>query len=328
MLIDHINELKEVLPVSGSFNFTKYKSFLILAESKFLKKEIGSELLATLIAAKGGSDPIKTDALKLAQYAVANKAMSDYVPEGEVHIEGTNIVRIESETSKSLFQYQRNALMETLSTKAYEFLEELLLFAEQNAAADKLNWEGSHEYTRMAKSIVPDASRFSEFVPAVNNSRWIYNRLKNLIALRQQYMVKANCGEAMFNKLLTYNKIPLSQIPDYYREAYQLAATALCYGVWSEARYLFAEHADERGLSKLAKSGSGQIVDSREAVDINQLFGGAKQMENKAIEYTGKFRVYLQTHADQLEEFKSSDKYKDPTIEDKKEPPGGIVGFI
>lgn len=327
-LIDNIEELRDVIAFSGSFNWGKFKSFNLLAESKFLKKEIGAELLATLKAAKSGTDPIQLEALKLAQYAVANKAMSDYVPEGEIQIEGNNIVRHESETSKSMYQYQRNQLIDTLSYKAYEFLEELLKFAEANAAADKLNWDQSAEYTRMAKCIVPDASRFSEFVPAINESRWIYNRLKNLIALKQSYMIRANCGQAMFDKLLTYNKTPIPQIPEYYQEAYQLAATALCYGVWTEARHLFSEQADQRGLSKLAKSGSGQIVDSREAVSENQLFSGMIALEQLAKEYTGKFRNYLQANADHLEEFKTSNKYIDPNTPKKDEPLGGVVAFI
>jgi hypothetical protein len=139
MLINSTAELKNIIGGTPMNNTFQNIAPSIEDAKNFLIPFIGAEAydIADEIANNNYSDKIDKDLqtkfLEAAQKPIAWKAQYDYVPEAQVLVDDTGIhIQKSNESQATAFQWQVEALQQQYLKKAYNTLNELLMFLDAN----------------------------------------------------------------------------------------------------------------------------------------------------------------------------------------------------
>jgi len=183
-------EIRQYISVNSSITFDSIKPYIESAENKYIKKILGAEQYAELLAYYHNPDawseyPLdpKTSAenlqllLVLIQKALINLAFLDGFPVLSINIGDSGAFRIESDAQKPLFQYQEENLKNSFRNEGFNTLDAVLEFLESRIPEFPV-FESSQTYTIFRQKFIRTASDFYmiyndfEIIPVIGRSQF------------------------------------------------------------------------------------------------------------------------------------------------------------
>ncbi|TAF02266.1 MAG: hypothetical protein EAZ80_01595 [Runella slithyformis] len=209
MLINTINGLKEVLGgVQNEMYWRTWKPFVRQAEISYIIPTIGEELYAQIDALIDASTDFVTGSnvqkslierlrYVLGHYVTMESQLSMLLLQGD----GGTVVA-SPPNMQAPGKWMVTARIAEARDKADREMEAVLQFLEKNKSSFA-TWTASDAYTISAKLFLSSATQFTDYFPAVRNSRRMYLALRSYIEKSEREYVETLIGNALFNDLKT-----------------------------------------------------------------------------------------------------------------------------
>lgn len=138
-------------------------------------------------------------AWKLLQEAAANLIFYYYLPFMDTQASDGGIFRIETDTRKSLYKYQKQELKEVTMQNSIDALDAALEFMETNKA-DFPAWTASTSYTVFNGYFLQNSTQFSQYVP-INNSRVLFIHISPLVKEMESRLLEPILGIPLYEEM-------------------------------------------------------------------------------------------------------------------------------
>lgn len=203
MLVRNNAEIRKFLPASVSITYERVEPFIQSAEDKYLKELFGLEFLEELNDYYEGSAQASATMNKVLEYAQKAETYLAFY-EGfsvlNVVINDTGMHRKESESSKSLFNYQERDLKDYFANTGYDTLENILEYMEAHLD-DFSTWADSEEYQNQRAHLINTAKRFTQIYNPLKNSRLVFLNMQSDLKAAEDFDLKPILGTDLFDKL-------------------------------------------------------------------------------------------------------------------------------
>ncbi|MDT8392927.1 MAG: DUF6712 family protein [Bacteroidales bacterium] len=206
-------EIRKYISVNSSISFASLLPYIESAEQKYIKQILGSSQYLELSLFYDDPDSWGErpepkaaasdlgDLLKLAQKSLINLAFLDGFSVLSVNIGDSGAFRKETESQKSLYQYQEEALKYSFRTEGFNSLDAILEFLEDNI--DKFPiFKDSDTYTVFKSKFIKTAPEFNKYYN-INDSRLVFLHLQKYIELVNDFSILPVIGRQFFDELLT-----------------------------------------------------------------------------------------------------------------------------
>lgn len=213
MLIQTVNDIKNVMQVSAATGFEKLAPHIGNAESMFIQSLLGEDMYAKMVEWYNNADVYKINNPNFSPYTPP-----DDVPEGEypyavtlwyaqkaiinmayhigydvlsVNISDAGFGRLESDRIKSLFKYQEDNLKKYFMNAGMDTIDQMLAYMERN-----LNGlpEFQNRFAEYNSRIFPNTYSFDS-VLFINKSRLTFLRLQQHIITVENLIIAPAIGK-------------------------------------------------------------------------------------------------------------------------------------
>ena len=211
MLVKDIQEVKDWIPFSTFDNLKKIQAYINSAERKHLVPLLGQPLY-TALSKEYESPEIKdkpdwSTLLLLSQAVIVNFGLHTAAPFLNVTVNqnGGMTVTVNDNTIAAS-KDRTDKLIEGLHRQAYDSVEQLLIFLENNSTlfvdenGDEL-WCESEYYYQLTGCLIFTAQEFNKYI-YIDNSRLQFHRLIPAVRMVERTDIRPNFGDALINSLI------------------------------------------------------------------------------------------------------------------------------
>lgn len=221
MLLNSINDVKNVIQVSAAATFDRLKPHLANAESTYIQPLLGAEMYAAILEYQADDETYKITepgfststppedvdedeypyaiVLWYAQHAIVNLAYHLGFDSLNAYIADQGFGRLESDRVKSLFKYQEDNLKRYFRETGMNSLDTMLEILELNI--EKLP-EFATELQKLKGKIIPDTKTFNAHYH-IGNSRIVFLRLQTHIKTVEELQIVSAVGADVINTVYT-----------------------------------------------------------------------------------------------------------------------------
>lgn len=203
-LIKDTTTLKLYLTVNKSFDISDLTPFIKQVEQEIIIPNISKEQYDDLNDEYNETTPSlsaeQTALLEKLQPAIAYLAFSKWIPFGQVQIDNAGIRIASDENMKTAFQWQTDKLEDRSLYMGFTFLEQALVFMEENKADYDL-WTDSDEYDTYKECFINNAIDFDKYY-SINASRLLFLSLKPTMRKVQDFNIKAAVDSDTYQDIL------------------------------------------------------------------------------------------------------------------------------
>ncbi len=221
MLIRDLSEIKDYVHINYATNPKDLKPGILRAEQKFIVPYLGKDQYKVIEAANNSNvlTTAQTDLLHYVSGALFNYAVLLSIPGQNVQINSSGVTQQHTEHSKPAFAHAIAALKASLIDAAFEWLESMLQFLEDNEN-DYPIWRNSSAYTKNKESFINTGARFNELY-TIQCKIQTFHAIKTNMADMECFAILPTIGQAYFDELKTQiqaksitsnNKIALNYI--------------------------------------------------------------------------------------------------------------------
>ena len=200
-------EIRKFIPVSVSTSFETLSPLIGAAETKFIQPLLGQALMDQVSAyyqnpesvIEGITEENKTQfdsLIELIQRALINLTYYTGFEFLSVSINDSGFHRQESETEKSLFRYQEEAIKNQFKDAGFNGLDAMLEYLEAHGETFPL-FAQSANYTVQKSSIIATTKEFDQLID-INNSRLVFLKLRRCIEEVEDFSIKAALGLELY----------------------------------------------------------------------------------------------------------------------------------
>lgn len=211
MLVKDIQEVKDWMPFSTFDNLKKIQAYINSAERKHLIPLLGKPLYDKLSQEyESGDIKDKSDwrlLLLLSQAVIVNFGLHTAAPFLNVTVNqsGGMTVTINDNTIAAS-KDRTDKLIEGLHRQAYDSVEQLLIFLENNSPLfidEKGNelWLQSEYYYQLTGCLIFTAQEFNKYI-YIDNSRLQFHRLIPAVRMAERTEIRSNFGDTLINSLI------------------------------------------------------------------------------------------------------------------------------
>jgi len=178
-------EMKQYLPVNVQFNFNTIKPFIYQSENKYIIPLLGVKLSEKL--ANYYKDPLTVvvalrdkykQLLEKVQFSLIRLALFTGFDFISVTLTDSGAMAA-GDADKRLFKYQEQSLKNSLKNDGFDFLDDILLFLENNCDLFE-DFKESAYYTKNIKSLIRSTEEFNSHY-SINSSRLVFLKMKYFI---------------------------------------------------------------------------------------------------------------------------------------------------
>lgn len=177
LLIQTIEELREVVTISGSFEMSLLNPHLRTAQL-LLMRYVGPNLMARLVGKLEEPDELTQEEsalLLFLQVPIANLALLKYVAVGNVDITTLGIMRNKTGDSSDAFEWQVQRLSTQLESDAWQGIEDVIDYLDTHT--DDFPEYEAVDPTRIFRT----ASQFNGYLE-INASRLVFHALRSVLS--------------------------------------------------------------------------------------------------------------------------------------------------
>ena len=201
-LIKTTEELKENVPINGSFTYDNVLPYVNEVERDFIIPVISRPQYIVLHAAynAGTATAKQLELLSLLQIAISNFAFMLYIPTGQIQISDSGIHIISNETKKTAFEWQIRGAQRRFLNAGFAAIEPVYEFLEENKAEFPV-WVASSAFSFFKESFINTAKDFTLYVDKMNNSRRMFMAVKSSIRRVEEFVIKNTIGIPLYTVL-------------------------------------------------------------------------------------------------------------------------------
>jgi len=206
---ENFEEIKSFLPVSVSSDFESILPYIESAESEFIQPMLGIALYANLLAYYAnndvtgewiGSNKAKWgELLKKVQRSIINLAYWMGFDMLNASFDASGFHREESESRKSLFKSQEEALRSGFRNNGFNALDKVLAYLDENLTVFP-DFKTSQSYTVRKSSFVPDTISFNK-IYFIDNSRLIFLKFQRFIDQAEDFEIQSLLGTSLYTRI-------------------------------------------------------------------------------------------------------------------------------
>ncbi|MBT3244827.1 MAG: hypothetical protein HN352_16900 [Bacteroidetes bacterium] len=299
-----VEEIRKYIPVSVATSFANVSPLIGSAESKYILPLLGQSLYnqvhayyidqeATIDGITQGNKGKFDILIEHVQRSLINLTYYSGFEFLSVSINDSGFHRQESESEKSLFKYQEEAIKNQFKDAGFNGLDTMLEFIESNPSVFPLFSE-SASYTLRKESIIPSTRVFDSLIN-INESRLVFLKIKRFITEVEDFDIKAALGGTLFDLVKTeiVKQSPAEKIAallPYIQKP--LAHLAL-----SKAFRSLGIHVRDRGVFFLSQESTMQNSTSEKAVDRDTLSAMIQSEKETGEFYLATLREFLVSNA-------------------------------
>jgi predicted GIY-YIG superfamily endonuclease len=316
MLIESIEQLREVINVSKATTFDRLFNHLFNAEQKYIFPLIGSDMYEKLADFLNNPDSnlltrsdMNTDfnayfyvevdeqstayarLLYTTQQAIAHLAFYEGFDILNALVDETGFKRIETNEKKALFKYQEDNIRNYYKETGLNLLDNILLLLETNID----HFPEYDEQLSLNKSrIIPDTKTFNSIIN-IRNSRIIYLRLLQHMKTVEELELAPVVGAA--NMTIIYDGIKASTVPDAVKAILPYLQNVVA---WSSSVMLMQESgADltDRGLYFEGIKGGISMNDVKQPASDSRITDLVRRNTSIAMAYMQALKNHLLNNA-------------------------------
>jgi len=211
-----LEEIRKFIPASSATSYPNISPYIQAAEVNYIIPLLGQKLYDLVLAfytnpgtapagqpngIPSGTTAKYTTLVEYIQRSLINLTYYASFDFMNVLMNDAGFHRQESDTEKSLFKYQEDALRSGFKNNGFDGLDTMLEFIESNMAAFPL-FSDSPNYTERKTSIIPNTAAFNKIFN-INNSRLIFLKVNRYITQVEDFDIQAALGAALFSKVKT-----------------------------------------------------------------------------------------------------------------------------
>ncbi len=206
-IIKTIDDLKNHIAIDFIAGFEILEFAIEDREQELCDKYIGEALWANLVKeyndslSASSSEAVNayTKALWFCQRIVANYALLDYIPEGQLDISENGIRITTTENKKQAFDWQIKQLSAKYLAAASRNIENLIFHLNKNI--DKFSdWTSSPVYVSIKKNLVNSVSQFNEYT-SKKISHILFYELNPVISYVEDFYIRSILGDEFFDEI-------------------------------------------------------------------------------------------------------------------------------
>ena len=196
-----LDELRTHINITAANKLESFNGANEYAINEHLVKWLGQSFLDEALTKynASSSDTIWTTIFPLIQATLSNFMLVHQIPIQQVTIESSGITRKENANFKSAYQNQINQLIAEHFERAYNHLETLLAFLEENDS-DYPTWTSSTAYSKNKSFFINDANDFQNQYPIIRG-RITFKALFSTMKDVESLYIKVILGTAFYNEL-------------------------------------------------------------------------------------------------------------------------------
>lgn len=319
-LFENITEFKKFISVNVSLDFTTIKPSIDEAEIKYIIPLIGQEQYDQLkdvyengIGSSSGSgsgssytEDDNNALLEKVRRVLANFAMYIYVPIGELQMSAAGITRVESGDRKSAFQYQIKNLQRRFITSAYEWIEELLKFLDENKSTYTL-WANSSAHADANEFFINSASDFNKHVN-ISKSRITFTELMATMRRVEDFQIKGILFDELFDEIK--KQILEDDVSEENEKLLTFIRPAVAHLTLAEALDDLSAKITPDGIL-VSNNRFTQEIDQREPAMQDMINTKIKKAISNGENYLNQLRTYLRANVDEYPLYKGSNSYSE-----------------
>lgn len=308
-LFKDIAEFKQHIAVNTTLHIPSLAPYISQAAKKYLHDWISPEFYTELV------DGHKTDGLSTedktllpyVQTCLANFALYEYTPIGQIQFSDSGIHINVTEKKKTAFEHQVKLLRTSFIETAYDALETLMAFLEENEG-DYDTWKTSPAYSKNRAHFINTSKEFSK-IYELKRPAQTFRALTPVMGHMEEFAIKPIIGDTYFNSLkddIEDKDDPSAEdaiVLKYIRSA--IAFFTVAEGLKQDMVSITANGVMAYSSEKLKAI---PVSDSRVSVKVSQ----AESFGNR---YIDKLTTHLKANLDDYPEYKSFSEQEMPTRE-------------
>jgi hypothetical protein len=321
MLINEA-DFKAAVPVAKNFTFSFIIPDIRRAELKYIKPILGKDLYSILDGAyEGNNTTTEQDALlDFVHPALAHIATWMYIPKGNVYFGDNGVMATHSDSSKPAFEWQKQDLMNSMRNNGFDALDEMIEHLEDVANVDFPDWLTSEGCTLVRENFINSAQRFTDFVPMLRGSRWLFAYIKPIMARIEKVLIMAITCKGLYDEIKA--EIKADNVSAANLDIIEEMEGAVAHASWSSALMELALQLDDEGVH-LANTTFAGTVKGKMPAEATRLYAVKDQHTVISAQYQEQLKDYLNENASTYPLFESSACYNseitDWQIENKED---------
>jgi hypothetical protein len=195
-------EIKQFLPVNMQLKFDTIAPSLALVEQNYIIPILGNSLFDKLVSFYEADTPDEEyeKLLQFVQFSECRLAYWKGYNTMSVMITDKGASR-EVNTDKTLFKYERTALLEELKNDGFDQLDVVIEFLEKNIEKFP-EFSDSEYYPNLSNSFIPNTSTFNKIFN-INNSRLVFLKMKYFIRDVERIDLAHFLGKKFIDEILS-----------------------------------------------------------------------------------------------------------------------------
>lgn len=296
MLIKNAQEIKNHLStVQKNINFDTWKAYIQTAERSYIIPHISKAQYELLNAAHNAVPTtltaIQTELMSYIQPAIAHYTLYLIFPLLNISVSEQGIVQNQGESFATARQSDAQEARRESIKLADTLLDEALLFLESNKAQFP-TWSGSTAYTLSKELLINSAEQFNKYIPAINNSRRAYLRLRPEIQNTENLHIAKTISPALLAEIKT--QLLAGTVTANNQKILDLAIPALAHLTMYEALPALSAVISQDGIITFS---SYQLTNRESEIANDKILYLRKKHEDNGKTYLAELRGYLDHNA-------------------------------
>lgn len=309
MLFSTVDEIKEYLPVSVSFEFNDIKPFIKQAEDNFIIPAISQEQYDALITALSGTPtPAETELIDLVRAPLAAYAYLYYIPWGQVQISGAGIQIASTDQMKTAFQWQIDDLEGSARKAGYYGIDKVLEFLDGKESIYAA-WSGSSAYTDFKSFYVFSTRTLNDIYPLIGNSRQNFIKLMPSMLRMEEFKIIPLISDDFNTELKA--KVKAGSASAQEKKAIKYIQHSIAFLAVADALSELSVEIDERGILMFNNTGGSATLKTKQPATDTIISKLESRAAANGETYLSMLESLLLEDPDSFPTFKSSTAYTD-----------------
>lgn len=333
MLFSDSSDVQKCLPQNAEFEFEVLKPFIEQqAIPKLIIPNLGKDLYEALSTAAKNNDLSEKmeELLDKVRWPAANYAYLKYLPFSTTSRGKGGTKRTEDERTKTPFEYQMVGMENSCHEAAYDGIEQLLLFLEENIDEGEFSdWKDSSAFTYFRDCFIKTATEFSEYYE-IGSSRRTFLAMRSIMREMEDTRIKGVLGKEFYAELKEQTKSadPVD-LTDENKLVIPYINRAIANATIAKAAVKLPVRITADGFQLISTS-DRMTLKVLNPADKDSLNAIIKEANESGDNYLQELKDFLYDNIDDYPTFEDGSAYVDPDSDDAQpfdQSENGVVGI-
>jgi hypothetical protein len=302
MIVNTIDQVREVVPINALVQFETVQPYLSTAEKTFIRPIVGEALYEDITSEPTDPEDPDTvdhsDLLVHIRYCIVNYAMFHGFDMLNVTFDENGFKRSSEKTG--LYRYQEENLKEVFKNDAYNGVDRLIEYLQKKISTYEA-FKTSPYYLEMKGSFFPSTHSFDQ-VYSVSGSRLVFLKISRFFERVVDFEIVPLMGRVLFNKVVDEMRKEDDQDPDLMALIPYIRKPLAFFAVANGLDEIGMQVTEKGLLFETQIAGSGTVI-QRDQISPEQRDWLHKKTLTTGIRYKSMLFDYLRDNASKYPDF-------------------------